>query len=193
MRQQSVACRLLERNELLERGKQALCGAFLSILALIVAAILAVLSLPPSRMLSPERDRRPLGPHDVLVTRVTDEPERAAPESNFAISGPAFSLAYAPNVPREVETVRDSKAGIEVASSKHVHIKRTFVAASLVRHGKRSHAVLAHAGAHHRRATVAVGKHDRRRIDAKLGGDPAHTVGQLGPLPIPDKQTRGRS
>ena len=193
MRQQSVACRLLERNELLERGKRALCGAFLSILALIVAAILAVLSLPPSRALSPERDLRPLEPRAVPVTLAADQPERVALEPTFPISGPGSSLAYVPAIPREIETVRDSKAGIEVTSSKHVHIQRTSVAPSLARHGKRSHTVLAHAGAHHRKAAIAVVKHDRRRIDAKLGGDPAHTMGQLGPLPIPDKQTRGRS
>jgi hypothetical protein len=154
MRQQSVARHLLARDEFVQSEKRALCGAFLLILALIAAAILAVLSLPPIVILRPEPD---LGLGEQQLTPVTlaaGDVERDAPEQGFATGGPEFSYAYAPPTQQEVQTVRGSKAGTGVASSKRVHTHQGIVMAKLASHRKRAHAVFAHAGARHRRAAV---------------------------------------
>jgi hypothetical protein len=156
MRQQSVTDRLLERDEFVQSGKRALCRAFLSILALIAAAMLAVLLPPPSGRRGPELDRRFLQQQLMPVVLAAGELERDAPEPSFATGGPEFSQAYAPPIPREVRTVRGSKAGTGVASSKRVHIHQGIVMAKLANHRKRAHAVVARSGERHRRAAVAV-------------------------------------
>ena len=153
MGQQSGACRLLERDEFVQSDKRALYGAFLLILALIAAAILAVLSLPPGGILGPEPDLRLPEQHLMPAALAAGELERDAPEPSFSIGGPEFSYAYAPPIPREVQTVRGSKAGTGVASLKRVHIHHQgIVMAKLANHRKRAHAVLAHVGERHRRA-----------------------------------------
>jgi hypothetical protein len=95
MRQQSVACRRLERDEFVQSEKRALCGAFLSILALIGAAILAVLSLPPSGILGLEPDLGLVEEHPMPVALAVGDLERDAPEQSFATGGPEFSYADA--------------------------------------------------------------------------------------------------
>jgi len=57
-----------------------------------------------------------------------------------------FGRANAPMMPQEVQTVRGSKAGTGVASSKRVHTHQGIVMAKLASHRKRAHAVFAHAG-----------------------------------------------
>ena len=155
MRQQSVACRRLERDEFVQSEKRALCGAFLFILALIGAAILAVLSLPPSGILGLEPDLGLVEEHPMPVPLAVGDLERDAPEQSFATGGPEFSYAYAPPTQQEVQTVRGSKAGTGVASSKRVHTHQGTVMAKLASHRKRAHAVLAHVGERHRRTAVA--------------------------------------
>jgi hypothetical protein len=157
MRQQSDTYRLLESDEFVRSGKRALCRAFLLILALIAAAMLAVLLPPPSRRLGPELDL--LQQQLMPVVLAAGERERDAPEPGFATGGPECSQAYAPPIPQEVQTVRGSKAGTGVASSKRVHIHQGVVMAKLASHRKRAHAVLAHVGERHRRAAMAVGRH----------------------------------
>jgi hypothetical protein len=142
MRQRSVACHLLEMDEFVQSEKRALCVAFLLILSVIGAAILEVLSLPPSGILGAEPE------HLMSVALAAGDLERDAPEQSFATGGPEFSYADAPPIPQEVQTVRGSNAGTGVASSKRVQS-----------HRKRAHAVLAHAGERHRRAAVASSGH----------------------------------
>jgi hypothetical protein len=156
MRQQSVAYRLLERNELVQSGKRALCGAFLLSLALIAAAILAVLSLAPSGTLGSEPDLRLFERDRVSVALAAAELERDAPEASFAIPGPEFRFANAPTITQVLQIMDGPKAGTGVASPKRAHIQRGSVAAKLASHRKRAHVVLAHAGERHRRAAVAV-------------------------------------
>jgi hypothetical protein len=147
---------LTERNEFIQSGKRALCGAVLFTLALIVGAILAVLSLPPSSMPGPEPDLR-LPDRDLMpVALAASASKRDAPEPSVAIGGPGLSLAYAPTIPQDAEITGGSKAGPGVASPKRVHIQQGFVVTHLARHGKRSHTVLAHVAKHHRRAAAAV-------------------------------------
>jgi hypothetical protein len=134
MRQRSVARHLLGTDEFVQSEKRALCVAFLLILAVIGAAILDVLLLPPSGILGPEPE------HLMPVALAAGDLERDAPEQSFANGGPEFSYA--------MQTVRGSNAGTGVASSKRVQS-----------HRKRSHAVLAHAGERHRRAAIASGGH----------------------------------
>src|SRR5260370_37391200 len=117
MRQQNVACRPLERNELFRRGKWALCGTCLLSLALIVAAILAVLSLPPSGILGPEPDRRLIERLRMPIALAAGELERDAPEPSFAIPGPEFSRAYALTIRQEGQPMRGPMAGPAVAST----------------------------------------------------------------------------
>src|ERR1700731_382989 len=102
MRHQSVTYRLLERDEFIQRGKRALCRAFLLILALIAAAMLAVLLPPASGRPGPElhllqQQRMPvaLGPGQL---------ERDPPEPSFATGGPKVSQASAPPIPQQVQT-----------------------------------------------------------------------------------------
>jgi hypothetical protein len=149
MRQRSVAYHLLARDEFVQSEKRVLCGAFLLILAVIGAAILVVLSLPPSGILGPEPE------HLMPVALAAGDLERDAPKQSFATSGPEFSYAYAPPIPQEVQTVRGSNAGTGVASSKRVHTHQGIVMAKLASHRKRAHAILAHTGERHRRAAVA--------------------------------------
>jgi hypothetical protein len=156
MRQQSVTYRLLESDEFVQSGKRSLCRAFLLILALIAAAMLAVLLPPPSGRLGPELDL--LQQQLMPVVLAAGEPEGDAPEPSFAIRAPGFSFAYAPTIPQEVQTVRGMKAGTGVESSKRVHIQQRSVAAKLASHRKRGHAFLAHVGERHRGAVVAVGR-----------------------------------
>src|SRR5260370_24171100 len=183
MRQQNVACRPLERNELFRRGKWALCGTCLLSLALIAAAILAVLSLPPSGILGPEPDRRLIERLRMPIALAAGELERDAPEPSFAIPGPEFSRADALTIRQEVQPMRGPMAGTAVASSnasmsifstirdgkknrhgrvgssKRVHIQQGSAAAHLPHHGKRSHTVLAHGDKRPRRAAVAGVRH----------------------------------
>src|SRR5260370_37690825 len=116
MRQQNVACRPLERNELFRRGKWALCGTCLLSLALIVAAILAVLSLPPSCILGPEPDRRLIERLRMPVALAPGELERDAPEPSFAMPGPEFSRADAVTIRPDGQPVRAPMAGLPAAS-----------------------------------------------------------------------------
>jgi hypothetical protein len=159
MRQQTFSSRLLERTELFQSGKQALCGAFLLSLALIAAAILALLSLHPSGSFGPEPDLRLIERLPTPVALVASELERDAPEASFAIRGTGLSLAYAPTIPPVVQTMRGPKAGTSVALSKRVHVQQGAPAAKLASHRKRAHAVVAHIGERHRRAGVAVVGH----------------------------------
>jgi hypothetical protein len=159
MRQQAISSRLLERNELFQSGKRTLCIAFLSSLALIAAAILALLSLPPSGTLGPEPDLRLIERLSTPVALAAGDLERDAPEASLAIHGPGLSLAYAPTIPPVVQTMRGPKSGTSVALSKRVHVQQGAPAAKLASHQKRAHAVVAHIGGRHRRAGVAVVGH----------------------------------
>jgi hypothetical protein len=151
MRQQNLTHRLLESDEFVQHGKRALCRAFLLILALIGAAMLAVLLPPPSGRLGPELDLLQRQPMPVVLA--ASELGGDVPEPSFAIRGPGFSFAYAPT---EVQTARGSRAGTGVASSKRVHFQQRSLAAKLAGHRKQAHADLAHVGARHRGAMVAV-------------------------------------
>jgi hypothetical protein len=159
MRQRTISSRLLERNELFQSGKRALCGAFLLSLALIAAAILALLSLPPSGTLGPEPDLRFIERLPTPVALAAGELERDAPEASFAVRGPGLSLAYAPTIPPVVQTMRGPKARTSVALSKRVHVQQRAPAAKLAGHRKRAHAVVAHIGERHRRAAAAAVGH----------------------------------
>jgi hypothetical protein len=154
MKERSATRPLLERNELVPK-ERALCVAFLLSLALIAAALLTVLSVPPkSDALGPEPDIRVNERFRTQVALAAVEPERNALEAVSAIGGPALSLAYVPTNPSAVQAARRWKASL--ASSKRFHIQQVSVAARLVSHRKRAHAIFAHIGGRHRRAVAAI-------------------------------------
>jgi hypothetical protein len=159
MGQQTISSRLLERNELFQSGKRALCGVFILSLAFIAAAILALLSLPPSGKLGPEPDLRFIERLPTPVAFAAGEPERDAPEASLSSRGPGLNLAYAPTIRPVLQTMRGPKARTSVALSKRVHVQQGAPGAKLASHRKRAHAVVAHIGERHRRAAVAVVGH----------------------------------